>query len=217
MAEYLGRALLLLPIILLALTLHELGHAWVAERCGDRTARLAGRMTFNPMAHIDPLGLILLFVLNFGWARPVPVNPAHLRNPRRDMILVAAAGPAANLLLAFLSAVGLRLLLQFFSGEGGTGHLQTGLMVMLQGSILINLYLMVFNLLPIPPLDGSRVLANSLPYTYRPAYERWAAQGPMILFGLFFISYVANIRVFGFLLDRPVMWLQGLIHAAVGL
>lgn len=218
MADSIGQILMLLPVILLALTLHELGHAWVAERCGDSTARLAGRMTLNPLAHIDILGLIMIFVIRFGWAKPVPVNPANLRNPRRDMILVAAAGPAANLILAFLSALAVRLMFELFGESqflyGGQGQ---GVITLLQYSVLLNLYLMVFNLLPIPPLDGSRVLGNLLPYRQLVVYERYAAHGPLILFGLVMLGNFARVPILSMVMEPPVRLIRTGLFAIVGL
>ncbi|MBI2061087.1 MAG: site-2 protease family protein [Nitrospirae bacterium] len=216
MVDSLGRILMTLPVILLALTLHELGHAWVAERCGDRTARMAGRVTLNPLAHIDVLGLILIIFAQFGWAKPVPVNVFHLRKPRRDMILVAAAGPAANLLLAIVAV----LVLRFMPG-GSTLHpflfnQLGGVATLLYYSVVLNVNLMVFNLLPIPPLDGSRVLENMLPRRYLPTYEAFAVQASKAIFLIFMVSFLFKLDVFSPVLGPPVRAITSLLFRLAG-
>lgn len=135
------------PGLLLALVLHEYAHARVADRLGDPTPRAAGRLTLEPLAHLDPIGTLLLVVFGFGWAKPVPVNPWYFRNPLAGMALVAAAGPATNLVLAFLTFV----VWDLWQPAGLVG-------LAVQHVAVINVYLAVFNLIPIPPLDGSRVL-----------------------------------------------------------
>lgn len=142
-----------MPAILIGLAVHEFAHACVADRLGDRTARALGRLTLNPLVHIDILGLILLFIAGFGWAKPVPVNPYNFRgNIKQGMLLVSLAGPVSNFLLACLAAVLLAVL-------GANPVLST----LLKTMIYINVVLAVFNLIPIPPLDGSKVLAGLLP------------------------------------------------------
>ncbi|ADU51247.1 peptidase M50 [Thermaerobacter marianensis DSM 12885] len=135
------------PGLLLALVLHEYAHARVADRLGDPTPRAAGRLTLEPLAHLDPVGTLLLVVFGFGWAKPVPVNPWYFRNPLAGMALVAAAGPVTNLVLAFLTFV----VWDLWQPAGLVG-------LAVQHVAVINVYLAVFNLMPIPPLDGSRVL-----------------------------------------------------------
>lgn len=151
---------------LFAITVHEVAHGWVAKQCGDPTALFAGRLTLNPIKHIDPLGtvivpLVLLLLTNFafGWAKPVPVAFNNLKKPRRDMILVAAAGPGSNLLMA----TGWSVFGAIVFMAGGEGLLSQWLVGMCIWGIQINVILAVFNLLPIPPLDGGRVLAGLLP------------------------------------------------------
>ena len=151
--------------ILFAITVHEVTHGWVALRCGDTTAKLQGRLTLNPIKHIDPIGTLLvpaiLFYLGgfiFGWAKPVPVNWQNLRNPRRDMALVAIAGPLSNLLMAILWASLAKSI--FLLDEDLAKTLSIYLVGMAKVGILINLVLMVLNLIPIPPLDGSRVITS---------------------------------------------------------
>jgi Zn-dependent protease len=154
--------------MLFAITLHEVAHGWVAKRCGDPTALFAGRLTLNPIKHIDPigtvavpLGLLLMTggAMAFGWAKPVPVAFNNLNNPRRDMILVALAGPASNLLMA----LGWALLGAVMRGIGDLGVVSDFVVGMCVFGIFINVILAVFNLLPLPPLDGGRVLAGLLP------------------------------------------------------
>lgn len=173
-----------LPIFLFALTFHEYAHGWVAWKRGDWTAKSMGRLTLNPLAHLDPLGT-LFFVLSFlagfgfGWAKPVPVNYWNLRNPVKDMMVVAAAGPAANLLQAGVWWVVLWLV---WSNLGGFSSDPVGL-VMGLGSlgIRINLFLAAFNLIPIPPLDGSRILMGLLPREQAAALSRLEPMGFMLL------------------------------------
>ena len=170
------------PAILFALTVHEYAHGWVADRLGDPTARHAGRLTFNPLAHLDPIGTIMLFLARFGWARPVPVDPYNLRNPKRDMMWVSLAGPAANILLAVLCG-------QVLKGLYAVGVTSGVLSDMFFYGMLINLYLAFFNLLPIPPLDGSKILMGLLPPEQAFRFAQLERSGPMILIAVLMFNW----------------------------
>jgi Zn-dependent protease len=162
---FLKLSIMLVPA-LLAVTFHEVAHGYVADRCGDPTARLLGRLTINPLRHLDPIGTLALMLLGFGWARAVPINPGNLRRIRKDMILVALAGPGANLALAIFCALCLRWGASLSGAQPADGHaLSFGEPISLMAAfgLYINVILALFNLLPIPPLDGGRVLLNVLP------------------------------------------------------
>ncbi len=177
---------------LLAIVLHEVAHGYIAERLGDPTARMLGRLTLNPFRHIDPFGLVVLFLIGFGWARPVPVNPLNFKRPRKDMVWVALAGPVTNLILAGLSALFLRVLLLMPLGASQSGAFVSSLaepLILMAGfSLYINLLLATLNMLPVPPLDGGRVVTGVLPE----AQARWLTRvepfGFFILILLVFVT-----------------------------
>jgi Zn-dependent protease len=174
--------LLMVPGLLLAVTVHEVAHGWVADRLGDPTARLAGRLTLNPLPHIDPLGALAFVLAGFGWARPVPVNARNLRRPVRDMACVAAAGPLSNFVVAFFGLVLLvltaRLVDAPFVARPVTG--------MLRFVYTFNLGLAIFNLIPLPPLDGGHFLPYFFPRRSWPLLARLEQYGPLILLLLVF-------------------------------
>lgn len=151
-----------IAIILLILPLHEFAHGWMAKRCGDDTAEASGRLTLNPIAHLDPIGSLLLLLAGFGWAKPVPINPARMRNPRRSVIWVSLAGPVSNLIAALVGMILMQVILPFLNASGGAVLLT--LFYFFQAFTSVNIGLAVFNLIPIPPLDGSKVLMCLLPY-----------------------------------------------------
>lgn len=171
-------------IVLVSLTIHEAAHAFTAEKLGDPTARLLGRVSLNPLVHIDPIGTILLPLLAaysgwpiIGWAKPVPVNVSRLRNGRRDFMLVAAAGPISNLLQALVASIAYRVLA---AGPSGGGMAAQVCMFF----VIINLLLAFFNLIPVPPLDGGNVLAGLLPESAEPMFGFLRQYGFIVLYGL---------------------------------
>ena len=184
---------ILAPAILLAVTVHEMAHGWVAYRLGDPTAKQQGRLTLNPFRHLDPMGTLVFFITQtIGWARPVPVNPAYFRNPRRDMIWVSLAGPGANILLAVGSAVLLRTLVVPLVGPGSYFG---PVLYMALVSVQINIGLAVFNLIPIPPLDGSTVLVGLLPPDLAYSYQKIERYGFIIILVLVFTGVTGRIIV----------------------
>ena len=188
--------LLSIPPILLALSFHEYAHAWMANRKGDPTAKMMGRLTMNPLAHLDPMGTLMIVIVHFGWAKPVPVNPLNLKDPKKDMLWIALAGPASNVILA----AGLGLLIRVMNGFGVRidGSFLGLFQYMLYFAVMINLVLAIFNMLPIPPLDGSKILFGVLPTEYEEPYLRFQQYGPMLLFGLVIMSSFLRIPIFSF-------------------
>lgn len=183
--------------ILFGITLHEVSHGYVASKFGDNTAKMMGRLTLNPFKHIDLVGTIIIPVILvattgfiFGWAKPVPVNPNNLRNPKKHMAIVAAAGPISNLLMAIFWILIVKLSLWFINNQFHAGVV---LFLMGQAGILINIILMVLNLIPIPPLDGSKVLVAVLPKPWDRAFERLTPYGLLILVALLLTGILAQI------------------------
>ena len=191
-----------LPGLIMALALHEYAHAWAAVKMGDFTPKMMGRLTLNPMAHIDPIGLVVLLIARFGWAKPVVINPHNFRDRKKGEILVAVAGPAMNFLLAFL-ALGVMLLLT----KRMQMDMSYGLKAVLWLIVVYNINFGIFNLIPLPPLDGSRILMAMLPYEmqYRfAALERYS----MIIF----IIFIAT-PILGYILVPIAQFLLGLFSS----
>ena len=178
-------------ILLISLTIHEAAHAWTADRLGDPTARLLGRVSLNPLVHIDWIGTVLLPIIAavsnlplIGWAKPVPVDTRRLGHPRRDFMLVAAAGPISNLLQAIAWALVLRLVVAAPDGDAG---------YFLRQAVIINLLLMFFNLIPVPPLDGGNVLLGLLPPQLARTYGQLRQYGFLILYALMLSGFASRL------------------------
>jgi Zn-dependent protease len=175
-------------ILIIAFTIHEFSHAWTAVQLGDDLPRRMGRLTLNPLVHLDPLGSILLLLAGFGWAKPVQVNPYNLRwGPSMGMAVVAAAGPLSNLVMAMLAAIPFRLGLEL-SGASPLPGLLPSLGQFLAEFIGINLLLMLFNLIPVPPLDGSKILRGFAPPNWDRIFVQLEQWGPFLLMALFFLG-----------------------------
>ena len=187
--------ILLIPALVFSLSFHEFAHAWMAYRLGDNTAARLGRLTLNPMSHLDPIGSLALFLMGFGWAKPVPVDSRFLENPKKDMVKIAAAGPVSNIILAVVAALVFRLL---FSTDLLTDNIKTFLIIFMQ----INITLAVFNLLPVSPLDGSQILTPFLE-KYFGSDVVWKMQiyGPRFLFFIIIFSMVTDIHIFSFIIS----------------
>ncbi len=182
--------------MLLALSVHEAAHAYVAYKLGDHTAKAAGRLTLNPIAHLDPMGTILFLLVGFGWGKPVPVNPHFFKNPERDNALTALAGPVSNLLLATIAFLALKFILQMTPGSVLAllqSHTHPNIFLaflcdFLLKFIFVNLGLMAFNLLPVAPLDGSKILSYFIPLRFQDAYDQYMEYGPYVLLTLLLVG-----------------------------
>lgn len=210
----------LIVAILIALSVHEFAHAWAAYRLGDPTAKYDGRLTLNPIAHIDPLGALLFLTVGFGWGKPVPVNPRYFKKPKRDSALVSLAGPVSNLILAFIAYALLQLVVQGIFAMSPSALMNAGaaevnpalklLIQFLSASIYLNLGLMAFNLLPIAPLDGSKILAAFIPLQYEDEYEQIMRYGPYILLFLLISERVTGMSIL-------FTWINGIVEPIIRL
>ncbi|MDB5726437.1 MAG: peptidase [Novosphingobium sp.] len=215
MSDTVYQALALIVPLIFAIVFHEVAHGWVARALGDPTAQRMKRLTLNPLRHVDPIGTIVLPGLLalvkapvFGWAKPVPVNKWMLRNPRYGMMAVAAAGPASNLILAGIAAVALGLLLRPYVGLQEPGGFAGFAALNLFNFISINIFLALFNLLPIPPFDGSHIVEGLLPRAWAPAYEKLRPLGFPIAIGLLIVLpwLIPSFDPVGAVVAPPVEW-----------
>lgn len=202
-AEY----ILLIPVILFSLTIHEYMHGFTAYKLGDNTPVLTGRLTLNPLSHLDPIGTLMLFIARFGWAKPVPVNPYNFRNPLRDTAVVALAGPLSNLAVGVLSGIAIKLIF----GSVSLFNVENPLMLLLLLFMQINLALAFFNLIPVHPLDGSKILYFVIPEQYRSDFWRIQRSGPIIILAMLIAEYIFNIPIFYYLIWFPVKLITSLI------
>lgn len=186
-----------IPVLLFAITIHEYAHGRSALALGDPTAKQMGRLTLNPLPHIDPFGAICLFLFNFGWAKPVPVNPGYFKNIRKDTIIMALSGPVSNIAAAFMAG----LLIRYFLFPW---VVYQKVLIYL---ILMNVGLGLFNLLPIPPLDGSHILENILSPAASEKYQRIGRYGPIILIGIILMDNFAHTGILNRILLYPMLHL----------
>jgi len=204
-ANTIRQLIISVPPLVLAITIHEVSHGYVANRLGDPTAKFMGRLTLNPIKHIDPIGTVILPLILialggviFGYAKPVPINPSNFKDPKKGMAISAAAGPITNVVIAILSSLILVLvvlpLMTIYRGSI-VNSIFTPLVLMLKFSVEINIFLAALNLIPVPPLDGGRVLIGFLPYRQAVAYSRLEPYGLIILFALIFTG-IAGYFIF---------------------
>lgn len=186
-----------IPAILIALTLHEFAHGFVAYRLGDPTAHDAGRLTLNPFAHLDIFGTIMLLLGPFGWAKPVPVNGYNLKNPKRDLLFVSLAGPASNVILALVFGFALRILVESIPSLARNSHFVN----FFQLCIMLNIGISFFNLIPIPPLDGSKILAGLLPNRLVPGYFDKMKYLPTVFMVLLLAEWGLHIPLFSAIMN----------------
>ncbi len=185
---------ILLPILIFSLCFHEFSHGYIAYKLGDHTAARNGRLTLNPLAHLDPIGSLMILFVGFGWAKPVPVNPVNFSNPRVDMMKVAFAGPASNLILAFTGGLIMRLF-------NFVGFMQSEMFIQtLYLFIFINISLAVFNMIPVAPLDGSQIFGNMISKNNPELAWKLQMYGPKILMGIILIGMVTPFSILGFLM-----------------
>ena len=195
-----GEWIIRIPVLLFAITIHEYAHGKAALSLGDPTAKLSGRLTLNPISHIDPLGAICLFLFNFGWAKPVPVDTRYFKDTRKDIVLMSLSGPMSNIAAAFVTGIFIRYFL--FPWE-----IYVRILIYM---ILMNIGLGIFNLLPIPPLDGSHVLENILPPHISEKYRRIRRYAPIILISMLMLDRFFHTGIFGKVFGVPIFFIAHL-------
>ncbi len=195
MTSFVQELVIFIIPVLIAITFHEVAHGYVAYLLGDPTAKSAGRLSLNPIKHLDPIGALALLIVKVGWAKPVPINPMFFKNPRRDLFLVAAAGPFCNFVLALLFSFIIKIILLLFGGVTSKGALDifSVLIDVCSAGILVNVGLGLFNLLPIPPLDGSNMLMVLMPENIAVGFSRFGKYGIILIIFLFFTGVVQKI------------------------
>ncbi len=204
-------------VLLFSIVVHEYAHGWMALRCGDHTAKFSGRLTLNPIPHIDPVGSIILPLILFisgssvlfGWAKPVPVNPSNYNNPAIDNVKVSGAGPASNFLLAIGFTLTAVMILLNSNSAALFGICRFG--------IQINLLLALFNLIPLSPLDGSHILEYYIPLEKKPAYRNFQRFGPVALMILVFSGFILPISLFWLIIGPPYNFLFNILHDLISI
>ncbi len=196
-----------LAALFMVITIHEFSHAITAYYFGDPTAKLAGRITLNPLAHIDIMGLFMMFMIHIGWGKPVPVNPHYFKNPKRDEALTALAGPLSNLVLAFILAVPLKYI---------PGFVHTGIGNFFNIVLDVSIYLFVFNMIPFPPLDGSKFIGLIIPHRYEFKYQQFLQKGTMyfalfLLFDYFVLSNSFGFSVIGYFMGKLFVLIKSIV------
>ncbi|MCL2813477.1 MAG: site-2 protease family protein [Oscillospiraceae bacterium] len=195
-----------LPIFLITITVHECAHGYIAYKMGDPTAKNMGRLTLNPLKHMDPIGFIMLMFLGFGWAKPVMIDPRNFRNPKKGMALSALAGPVSNILMAVFGALALGLINYFYFNFAGQASTFVEMARwFFNYFITLNVYFAVFNFLPVPPLDGSRIVSYFLPYRLSYYYNYIERYGFLVLIVLLYTG----------ILSVPLQFLSGLIIGGI--
>ncbi len=202
-------------VLIVAFTIHEFSHAITADYFGDETPRINGRLTLNPLAHLDPLGSLLLLVAGFGWAKPVPINPYALnRRSSAAVALVSFAGPVSNLFMAVLAAIPFRLGLVDLNSafiDSSTSHLLPTIPQLLLAFIEINLILMLFNLIPLAPLDGEKIAEYFFPPSWSRVLDQIRPYGPMILLAVLFVGPMVHLDIIGWVIGGPMSYLLRLL------
>ena len=209
MEEFFVKVSIMLVPALMAITCHEVSHGYIADKFGDPTARMLGRLTLNPLKHLDIIGTLMVFIIGIGWAKPVPVNFGNLRHPKSDMIWVAAAGPVTNFVLATLSAFVMRGIVAASEALPDSSLIPLVIdpvVLMLAFSVYINLLLAIFNLIPLPPLDGGRVMVGLLPYRLAANLARVEPYGMIIIIVLVFFTNIFSSVISPARASRRTSW-----------